>query len=492
MNHLTYNRLLKTLLAQVTKVGTIFSTVFCTLVTVEVDAHGTMEVPESRIYNCFLNNPEVPSDPACSAAKAVGGTQPFYDWNEINQANAAGNHRALVPDGELCSGGRSKYAGMDLPRDDWQATPITPKADGSFDFTFWGTAPHATDEWVFYITRSGYTGSEPLKWDDLFEFCRLGNVPVGADKRYTLNCPLPQLTGKHVIYTTWQRSDSPEAFYTCTDVVLGNGSASQWADEGSLQAQSDLAQGSQITLRLFNSAGNDLESVTYTLDQNAAAADWAYEFASLINAESQYARIGVLDPATDTIEPVSSSSENRVYTLADLILSHEIDIQTGGTNQAPTAVVTASSDHIVGAGSVELSAAQSTDPEGTPLSYQWAVLSGAGVSLSAVDTVEVTLSADAPLAAQNILVELSVSDGQATHTVTQLIEQSLPSSGDDYDYEYPAGIGRYVPGESIVLGSDNQRYQCRPAPEGQWCNINSPFHYAPGSGTNWQDAWIKL
>ncbi|MBN8429882.1 lytic polysaccharide monooxygenase [Microbulbifer salipaludis] len=377
----------------------------CALPGLDAHSHGTMEVPESRIYNCFLNNPENPADPACAAAKALGGTQPFYDWNEINLANAAGNHRALVPDGQLCSGGRSKYAGMDLARSDWQATPITPKADGTFDFTFWATAPHATDEWVFYITRSGYTGADPLKWGDLFEFCRLGNIPVGADKRYTLTCPLPELTGKHVIYTTWQRSDSTEAFYTCTDVVLGDGTPSVWADQGPLQAQSDLASGSQISLRLFNSSGNDMETVTLQLTQDSTAAEWALAFANRVNSQSQYARIGVLDPSSDTITPRSSATENRVYTPADLNLSHEVDIQPADTGG---------------------------------------------------------------------------DDGGDT------------GGGDGYDYAYPAGIGSYVPGETVVLGSDGSRYRCRPAPEGQWCNINSAFHYAPGTGTNWSDAWTRL
>ena len=381
--------------------GTAVSLLLFGAISQTAQAHGTMEVPESRIYNCFLNNPENPSDPACAAAKAVGGTQPFYDWNEINQANADGNHQALVPDGQLCAGGRSKYAGMNLARSDWQATPITPKADGTFDFRFYATAPHSTRDWVFYITRQGYTGSAPLKWSDLFEFCRLGNVPVGADKRYTLTCPLPQLTGKHVIYTTWQRNDSTEAFYTCTDVVLGGGSTSAWVDAGALQAQSDLPAGSQVTLRLFNSSGNDLESIVYDVSQDASAADWAFGFATAVNAQSQYARIGVLDPASDSIAPARSASGNRVYTEAGLDVSHEVDIQPGNDNEPPT-------------------------------------------------------------------------------------------GNEDYDYVYPAGIGSYVPGETVVLGSDGNRYQCRPFPEGQWCNINSAYHYAPGTGTNWPDAWLKL
>ena len=455
-------------------------------------AHGTMEVPESRIYNCFLNNPENPSDPACAAAKAVSGSQPFYDWNEINQANAAGNHQALVPDGQLCAGGRSKYAGMNLARSDWQATPITPNADGTFDFVFYATAPHSTQDWIFYITRQGYTGSAPLQWGDLFEFCRLGNVPVGADKRYTLNCPLPELTGKHVIYTTWQRSDSTEAFYTCTDVVLGDGGSSPWADEGALQAQTDLTAGATVTLRLFNSSGNDMETLTYAVAQDMTAAEWALAFAQTVNAQSQYARIGILNPDDGSITPVASATENRVYTQANLNLSHEIDLSPPNTdtNQAPTAAITADATSITGAGTVNLSASGSSDPDGDTLTYLWSSNHG---TLSSTSGENVSLTLGAPTSAQTVTVTLQVSDNELSAQQSISISHSPEGqTGGDYDYVYPQGIGSYVPGETVVQGSDGNLYQCRPFPEGQWCNINSAYHYGPGSGANWADAWIAL
>ncbi|MGE8239631.1 MAG: lytic polysaccharide monooxygenase, partial [Stenotrophomonas indicatrix] len=87
-------------------------------------AHGTLSKPSSRVYSCYQGNPENPTNPACAAAKAIGGAQPFYDWAGINQANANGNHQAVVPDGELCSGGNSKYRGLDLNRSDWPTSPI--------------------------------------------------------------------------------------------------------------------------------------------------------------------------------------------------------------------------------------------------------------------------------------------------------------------------------------------------------------------------------
>jgi len=41
----------------------------CSTFSAQVLAHGSIIVPESRVYNCFQNNPENPSDPACAAAR---------------------------------------------------------------------------------------------------------------------------------------------------------------------------------------------------------------------------------------------------------------------------------------------------------------------------------------------------------------------------------------------------------------------------------------
>jgi hypothetical protein len=54
--------------------------------------------------------------------------------------------------------------------------------------------------------------------------------------------------------------------------------------------------------------------------------------------------------------------------------------------------------------------------------------------------------------------------------------------GDDYDFVYPAGLGSYTPGETVVKGTDGKLYACRPFPEGAWCNINADA-YRPGTGS---------
>ncbi|MEU6789445.1 lytic polysaccharide monooxygenase [Nonomuraea angiospora] len=182
-------------------------------------AHGTMSNPPSRTMVCYSEGPENPKSAACKQAVAIGGTQPLYDWNEVNIADAAGRHRQIIPDGKLCSAGRDKYRGFDQARADWPATTLASGA--SHTFRYRATAPHK-GSFELYITKDGYDPARPLKWSDL-EAKPFQTVqdPVVTDGFYTMNAKLPARQGRHLIYAIWQRSDSPEAFYSCSDVVFG-------------------------------------------------------------------------------------------------------------------------------------------------------------------------------------------------------------------------------------------------------------------------------
>ncbi|GAB3524516.1 lytic polysaccharide monooxygenase [Phytohabitans suffuscus] len=182
-------------------------------------AHGTMQAPPSRVYHCrFLDNPQAPVNPACRNAIALGGEQAVYDWNEVSAPHAAGNHRAVIPDGKLCSAGRAKYRGFDQPRPDWPATHLT--AGASYDFRLEGSASHAGTVDLF-ITRDGYDPTVALRWDDLEEapFLTMRADHAGGAYRKTGMVP-PGKSGRHIIYAIWQRRDSPEAFYACSDVLF--------------------------------------------------------------------------------------------------------------------------------------------------------------------------------------------------------------------------------------------------------------------------------
>ncbi|WP_329624299.1 lytic polysaccharide monooxygenase [Streptomyces sp. NBC_01255] len=184
-------------------------------------AHGSMTDPVSRVSACYAEGPESPKSAACKAAVAASGAQAFYDWNAVNIANAAGKHRELIPDGKLCSAGNDKYRGLDLARADWPASALD---SGEHTFRYKGTAPHR-GSFELYVTKDGYDPSKPLAWSDLEEkpFATVTD-PRMENGDYVFEGTVPAKSGRHLIYSIWQRSDSPEAFYTCSDVVFGKDS----------------------------------------------------------------------------------------------------------------------------------------------------------------------------------------------------------------------------------------------------------------------------
>ncbi|MFG2711452.1 lytic polysaccharide monooxygenase [Streptomyces goshikiensis] len=181
-------------------------------------AHGSMTDPVSRVAACYAEGPEAPKSAACKEAVKASGAQAFYDWNAVNIANAAGNHKALIPDGKLCSAGNDKYRGLDLARGDW---PSSPMKAGEHTFRYKGTAPHK-GSFELYVTKDGYDPAKPLKWSDLepAPFAKVTD-PGMQNGDYVFKGTVPNKSGRHLIYSIWQRSDSPEAFYTCSDVVFG-------------------------------------------------------------------------------------------------------------------------------------------------------------------------------------------------------------------------------------------------------------------------------
>ncbi|CAM5625603.1 lytic polysaccharide monooxygenase auxiliary activity family 9 protein [Streptomyces griseorubiginosus] len=182
-------------------------------------AHGSMGGPVSRVAQCYAEGPESPRSDACRAAVAAGGTQALYDWNGIRIGDANGRHQELIPDGRLCSAGNDEFKGLDLARADWPATSVR---SGSYTFEYRVTAPHK-GTFTVYLTKPGYDPAQPLAWDDLDLSHPVATAtdPVASGGFYRFSGTLPERSGRQLLYAVWQRSDSPEAFYSCSDVTFG-------------------------------------------------------------------------------------------------------------------------------------------------------------------------------------------------------------------------------------------------------------------------------
>ncbi|OIV36379.1 hypothetical protein BIV57_16620 [Mangrovactinospora gilvigrisea] len=233
-----------TTLRHLTRAGTAATTAAAALVLAGAGpaaAHGSLGQPVSRVLQCYGENPEHPVSTACRAAVAAGGTQALYDWNAVRLADAAGQSRRKIPDGRLCSAGDDEFKGLDLPRADWPATRVASGA--AYTFRFRVTARHK-GTFAFYLTKPGYDPAKPLTWAELADRPFLtATDPAVRDGSYVIPGTLPKASGRQLVYVVWQRSDSPEAFYSCSDVDFGGGTAGAASDTAEQPTDRRIAAG---------------------------------------------------------------------------------------------------------------------------------------------------------------------------------------------------------------------------------------------------------
>ncbi|MGI5501241.1 lytic polysaccharide monooxygenase auxiliary activity family 9 protein [Lentzea sp. CA-135723] len=186
-------------------------TLLMMLSVVPAHAHGAPTDPPSRAFLCSPGQPTA-SSPPCRAAIAAG--LPSKEWDNIRLPDVRGLDQQKVPDGRLCSAGLAKYTGLDAPSAQW---PVTKLKDTGF--TYRATIPHQ-GSFRFYVTRAGYQPAKPLTWADLDQFLNVPSPPL-VNGAYEFQVRLPKsLTGRHLIYTVWQNTDTPDTYYSCTDVEI--------------------------------------------------------------------------------------------------------------------------------------------------------------------------------------------------------------------------------------------------------------------------------
>lgn len=200
-------------------------------------AHGAMMIPGSRTFFCYEDGLTstgqiVPQNPACQAAVAQSGTTPLYNWFAVGNRSGAtsGGTVGFIPDGKLCSGNSNYYdfSGFDQVNANWPVTHLTAGAPITIDYNRWAAHPGT---FSLYITKDGWDQTKPLTWADLepAPFSTITNpqntgTVATLQSYYYWNATLPAgKTGRHIIYSVWARSDSPETFYGCSDVVFDGG-----------------------------------------------------------------------------------------------------------------------------------------------------------------------------------------------------------------------------------------------------------------------------
>jgi chitin-binding protein len=185
-------------------------------------AHGAPVQPISRTAACAAGGEDAGTAACKAALKANGGA--FGNFDNLRVPGVDGKDRQFIPDGKLCSGGLPEFKGLDIGRSDWPVTRLT--AGGKLTVQYRTTIPHE-GSFRIYLTKQGYDPTQPLAWDDLGSspILTADNPPL-RDGSYRMSGKLPaDRTGRHVVFTIWQTTSTPDTYYSCSDVLLKGNSA---------------------------------------------------------------------------------------------------------------------------------------------------------------------------------------------------------------------------------------------------------------------------
>ncbi|SBT38533.1 lytic polysaccharide monooxygenase auxiliary activity family 9 protein [Micromonospora narathiwatensis] len=216
-------------------VGTLVAALLTTVLASPASAHGSVVDPASRNYGCwqrwgsdFQNPAMATQDPMCWQAWQADPNA-MWNWNGLFREGVAGNHQAAIPDGQLCSGGRTqsgRYNALDTVGA-WKTTSI----GNNFRIKFFDQASHGADYIRVYVTKQGFNAlTKPLAWSDLELVGQIGNTPAAKWTPETGGVSIqvpgnaPGRTGRHIVYTIWQASHMDQSYYICSDVDFGGGS----------------------------------------------------------------------------------------------------------------------------------------------------------------------------------------------------------------------------------------------------------------------------
>ncbi|MBO3086043.1 lytic polysaccharide monooxygenase [Cellulomonas fengjieae] len=187
-------------------------------------AHGSVTDPPTRNYGCWerwgsnhLDPTMAQKDPMCWQAWQADPNA-MWNWNGLYRENVGGRHEAVIPNGQLCSGGRTfspRYDALDKPGP-WVAKTVPT----SFTLTLTDSAKHGADYLRIYVSKPGFDPTtEALGWDDLNLVKETGRY--GTTGLYQTDVNLSGRSGRAVLFTIWQASHLDQPYYLCSDINIG-------------------------------------------------------------------------------------------------------------------------------------------------------------------------------------------------------------------------------------------------------------------------------
>ncbi|GIG41375.1 lytic polysaccharide monooxygenase [Cellulomonas phragmiteti] len=198
------------------------------LVATPAAAHGSVTDPPTRNYGCwerwgddFQNRQMATLDPMCWQAWQADPSA-MWNWNGLYHEGIGGRHEERIPDGQLCSGGRTeggRYDALDTPGP-WTMTTVPQR----FTLTLTDQAKHGADYLRVYVTKPGFdpTTTSPA-WSDMQLLKVTGAYPTTG--LYQTDVDLTGRSGRAILYTIWQASHADQPYYLCSDINIGGTAA---------------------------------------------------------------------------------------------------------------------------------------------------------------------------------------------------------------------------------------------------------------------------
>ncbi|MCK3838871.1 MULTISPECIES: N-acetylglucosamine-binding protein GbpA [Pseudomonas] len=473
-------------------------------------AHGYIETPKSRAYLCnaaggLQNTGCGPVAYEPQSLEYIGRANATDVLHYPSQAEACTGDFSLCgpADGAIPSGGVTRFSQLnEQTANRWHKVDITP---GPHEFVWKYEASHATRYWQFFITKKDWNPNEPLT-RAAFEMQPLltqnwnGSVPIssGGTTRHVVNIP-DDHSGYHVILATWKVDDTDATFYQVVDLNIQNAQipVSAWNNIGAVQPEA-MAVGDKVMTRVFTEHGEQPhKQITLNIEnsEQAQADVWPFMLAQKVNNANLGYQMGQLN-RKDQVVPGYGKNNIFVSKNSDIysVLIKKEQAQPVGELK----ISGLQNNYVLSNDKVDLhftAMAKGADYTLTATVYNDAHESIAHQQGNAGDNTPhfmLALEGIKPGQYDLAVVAKSEKNGllQQTHHFTV---QEEPSVEGGYDYVFPASLKSYNAGTKVLQPKDGHTYECKPFPYSgyciQWSTHSTQFE--PGTGSNWQDAWIR-